>query len=99
MKQKLTKKEEARLIELALKAGVSEKLLKGIKGNNDGVLGSFKDAKENVIEVSLFTDKEDREYISQVKILKDGTRTKGFAVPKEDFKAYVGKLNSIADKM
>lgn len=97
--KKLTKKEEARLIELALKAGVDARLLKGIKGENEGVLGSFKDAKENVIEVSLFTDKENREYISQVKILKDGTRTKGFAVPKEDFKNYVGRLNSIVDKM
>lgn len=99
MKAKLTKKEEARLLELALKAGVSEKILKGIKGNSDGMLGEFKDSKENRIEVSLFTDKEAREYISQVKILKDGTRTKGFAVPKEDFKSYVAKLNSIADKM
>lgn len=97
--KKLTKKEEARLIELALKAGVSEKILKGIKGNNEGVLGSFKDTKENSIEVSLFTDKEGKEYVSQVKILKDGTRTKGFAVPKEDFKNYVSKLNSIVDKM
>lgn len=100
--QKLTKKEQEHLMEILLKAGVDPKMIKGIKvikGNSDGVLGEFKDSKENKIEVSLFTDKEGEEYISQVKILKTGVKTKGFAIPKEEFKAYVAKLNSIVDKM
>lgn len=102
MKQKLTKREEARLLELALKAGVSPAILKGIKGNaepEDRTLGKFKDSASNSIEMSLFTDKDGKEYISQVKILKTGVKTKGFAVPKGDFKKYVAMLNSIADKM
>lgn len=102
MKQKLTKREEARLLELALKAGVSPAILKGIKGNaepEDRTLGKFKDSASNSIEMSLFTDKDGKEYVSQVKILKTGVKTKGFAVPKADFKKYVAMLNSIADKM
>ena len=102
MKQKLTKREEARLLELALKAGVSPAIIKGIKGNaepEDRTLGRFKDSASNSIEMSLFTDKDGKEYISQVKILKTGVKTKGFAVPKGDFKKYVAMLNSIADKM
>lgn len=102
MKQKLTKREEARLLELALKAGVSPAVIKGIKGNaepEDRTLGRFKDSASNSIEMSLFVDKDGKEYISQVKILKTGVKTKGFAVPKSDFKKYVAMLNSIADKM
>ena len=102
MKQKLTKREESRLLELALKAGVSPAVIKGIKGNaepEDRTLGKFKDSASNSIEMSLFTDKDGREYISQVKVLKTGIKTKGFAVPKSDFKKYVAMLNSIADKM
>ena len=100
--QKLTKKEQEHLMEILLKAGIDPKMvkcIKAIKGNSDGVLGDFKDSKENKIEVSLFTDKEGEEYISQVKILKTGVKTKGFAIPKAEFKAYVAKLNSIVDKM
>lgn len=102
MKQKLTKREEARLLELALKAGVNTAIIKGIKGNaepEDRTLGKFKDSASNSIEMSLFTDKDGKEYISQVKVLKTGVKTKGFAVPKSDFKRYVAILNSIADKM
>lgn len=101
MKQKLTKREEARLLELALKAGVSPAILKGIKGNaeENRKLGAFKDSASNSIEMSLFVDKDGKEYVSQVKILKTGVKTKGFAVPKSDFKKYVAMLNSIADKM
>ena len=101
MKQKLTKREETRLLELALKAGVSPAVIKGIKGNSeeDRKLGAFKDSASNSIEMSLFIDKDGKEYVSQVKILKTGVKTKGFAVPKSDFKKYVAILNSIADKM
>lgn len=102
MSKKLTKREEARLLELAMKAGVSPAIIKGIKGNaepEDRTLGRFKDSASNSIEMSLFVDKDGKEYISQVKILKTGVKTKGFAVPKGDFKKYVAMLNSIADKM
>ena len=102
MKQKLTKREEARLLELALKAGVSPAVIKGIKGNSepaDRSLGRFKDSASNSIEMSLFVDKDGKEYVSQVKILKTGVKTKGFAVPKSDFKRDVAMLNSIAGKM
>lgn len=102
MSKKLTKREEARLLELAMKAGVSPAIIKGIKGNaepEDRTLGKFKDSASNSIEMSLFVDKDGREYISQVKILKTGIKTKGFAIPKADFKKYVAMLNSIADKM
>ena len=65
----------------------------------DDVIGNFKDSKGNSIEVKRWADKEGSVYVAQTKVLPDGTRTKGFAIPVAEFKGYVAKLNSIADKL
>lgn len=83
------------------------KLSKGIKGNApkpapekvDIALGEFKTKEGHSIEFRKWSDKEGRLFVAQTKVLSNGTRTKGFGIPVEEFKAYVSKLNSIADKL
>ena len=103
-KEVLNQKEQLALLAEAMKTGDVSKLtgyIKSVKGNapTNKELGAYTGAKGDGVVFSIFTDKEGNEYVSQVKVLKDGTKTKGFAVSKADFKAYVSKLNSIADKM
>lgn len=105
-KRGLTEKEKASVLDALLSSGIltKEALTKGIMGKAPvkaevKVLGEFKDKKGNTIVIAPWTDKEGVEYISQTKVLPDGTRTKGFAIPKAEFKSYVAKLNSIVDKM
>lgn len=104
--KKLTVAEKAKLLDVLISGGIitKEALSKGIKGDAvkkeaPVVFGEFKDKKGNTIVIAPWTDKEGIEYIAQTKVLPDGTRTKGFAVQKAEFKSYVAKLNSIVDKM
>lgn len=102
MSKKLTQKEKAELLDTLLGSGLitKETLARGIKGNAEPrKLGEFKDTKGNIIEISTWFDKENKEYISQTKVLSTGVRTKGFAIPIDEFKKYVSTLNSIADKL
>lgn len=104
MKQ-LTQKQKADMLDMLFKSGIitKETVAKGIVGKSEEKkprkLGEFKDSKGNTIDISTYYDKEGCEYISQTKVLKTGVRTKGFAIPIKEFKAYVSLLNSIVDKM
>lgn len=102
MSKKLTQKEKAELLDRLLGKGLITKdtLARGIRGEVEPrKLGEFKDTKGNCIEVSTWFDKDNKEYISQTKVLATGVRTKGFAIPYEEFKKYVSLLNSISDKL
>lgn len=104
----ITNEEKAVMFDKLMGSGIDIVSLlagKGIKGNRepvDKVLGTYKASDKTAVEIRHWEDDKGRRFVVQTKLIeKDGQmiKTKGFAVLEADFKEYVGKLNSIADKM
>ena len=105
VKTKLNKTEEE-LVNQLLEMGVDVKRVAMLLAKKkaepkkvDEELGSYKIKGQGAIEFKRWSDKEGKVYITQTRVLETGVRTKGFGIPVKEFKAYVSKLNSIADKL
>lgn len=103
VKSKLNKTEEE-LVSILMSMGVDiNKLASLAKVEEvkqiDEELGAFTIKDNGAIEVRRWSDKKGKVFIVQTRVLDTGVKTKGFGIPQEEFKAYVARLNSIADRL